>query len=196
MLRYLWKRLLLRNLTQTGSDRRIDNLYLMPDPWNLSSSTEQARYHASNRIIQERFPAIQSVLEIGSAEGLQTSHLLRIAPMVQCVEVSSRAADRARSLHPTIKIYTGDAKSFEAAQPGFRADLATAFEVLYYPTSPHEILGTMSRLATYGIASTYSKYADLIRPHMLSRFRATEDVLSHNGMSWVFWSWSNKKSED
>lgn len=195
MFRNIWKKIFLRNLTQTGRDRRIEGLYRLEDPWNLSSTPEQARYRESNSLISNRWPHLDSIIEIGSAEGLQSTYLREIATRIQCVEVSERAASRGRSRNPDVEVYVGNIAGYESENPHSKFDLATAFEVLYYPSHPDEILEPMSRIATHGIASVFSKYVGLVRPHIMKRFDATEQTFTNSGLQWTFWTWSSKQTE-
>ncbi len=191
MLRNFWKRLFLRDLTQTDRLSRINRLYSIRDPWNLESAPEQARYQQSNRIIENAFGKPDSILEIGSGEGTQTVQLLELTKNVQGIEVSPTAASRATSRVPTVPVHVGTAGSFRSQYPEKRFSLATAFEVLYYPRDPDEIILPMNQIADHCVASCYSKYVDRINPAIFRHCNPQTHEFESHGLHWIFWTWSN-----
>ncbi len=193
MFRQIWKRLFLRDLTQTDRQTRINALYALRDPWGLEREPEQARYTESNRIISTEFAETNTILEIGSGEGLQTLHLLKIASSIQGIEVSRRAADRSRCRIPSVPVHVGTAESYLQTHTGERFNLATAFEVLYYPSEPLVAINAMNRLAENCIASSFEKYVDRMRPIIRDTCEAKEHEFTSHGLTWIFWTWTNRQ---
>ena len=196
LIRKIWKRLLLRSLNQTDRRRQINQLFRIEDPWNLGSEKELARYNASNDLIESTCPRAVSLLEIGSAEGHQTSYLKQISESVQCVEISARAIDRARARNPGCTFHCGTAASFHEPKRNTSFDVGTAFEVLYYPKDPAEILVPLNRMATWCFASSYARYSSLIRPAVESFPHFSEQTFAFGEDRWSIWSWRSPDAED
>ena len=46
---------MLRGVRYSDNYRKIDSIYLLDDPWRMSSPGEQHRFAETNRVIAERF---------------------------------------------------------------------------------------------------------------------------------------------
>ena len=73
--RRLWMKYALRGVGGNDNHARLDLAYRMPDPWNMESPMERARFEATNAVIEQAFGRVGSVMEIGCGEGHQTQYL-------------------------------------------------------------------------------------------------------------------------
>jgi len=53
--RRLWMKYALRGVGGSDNHSRLDLAYNVEDPWNMDSALEQARFQATNRIVEENF---------------------------------------------------------------------------------------------------------------------------------------------
>lgn len=123
----------LRGVGGNDNHERLELAYRVEDPWNMDSAMERSRFEATNRVIEQAFGRVGSVLEIGCGEGHQTQHLARISDEQYGLDVSPAAIERAR-----LRLATGAFRrrrpvpSSRGASWRHRFDLVTACEVLYY----------------------------------------------------------------
>ena len=61
--RRLWMKYALRGVGGNDNHARLELAYRMPDPWNMESPMERARFEATNRVIEQAFGRVGSVLE-------------------------------------------------------------------------------------------------------------------------------------
>ena len=78
----------------------FDRLYLVRDPWSLNCESERFRFRETNKVIAENFGYLDSLLEIGCGEGLQSRELQQVSQSLYGIDVSGRAIRRARRRCP------------------------------------------------------------------------------------------------
>lgn len=140
-----------------GDYERVARLYRLPDPWRLGRPQEIERYRQTNEIISRFAPGGGALLEIGSGEGHQTEHLIRVAEDVVGIEISAEAVMRARNRVPSATFHQGCGEDLEQIVGGRRFAIATACEVLYYSPAALSILEQMKKVADCVVVTTYSK---------------------------------------
>lgn len=146
--------------------RRMDRLYLLEDPWQLTSPREHRRFALTNAMIVQIAPNCGSLLEIGSGEGEQTAHLLKVAGSVTGIEVSEAAVSRARSATPHAEYLVGCAEDAGHLLGTRRFDIATACEMLYYAPDAARVLDTLKGLAPRILVTAYEKRAQGLALHV------------------------------
>lgn len=148
-----------------GNYRRMNRAYLLEDPWKLSSAREGERFRLTNRLITQIVPGCNTLLEIGSGEGLQTAHLRAVARHVTGIEVSPVAAERAQATVPEADFLVGRAEDAAKLVGKRRFDLITACEILYYAPDVPQILATLQGLAPRILVTNYEKRARKLAAH-------------------------------
>lgn len=143
LARRLWLRVLVGPTRLSGDIRALDRIYLVEDPWRLGDET--ARYDWTSALLRREFGRPASLLEVGCGEGHHTRLLLADADAVTGLEVSPRAARRARRRCPSAEVLVGGLDAPELA--GRRFDVALACEVLYYMADPPAALARLEALA-------------------------------------------------
>jgi SAM-dependent methyltransferase len=130
-LRKIWMRIALRNVRYSNNVKSLDRFYMLKDPWVMSSIREQYRFEETNRLIQEKFGRVGSLLEIGCGEGHQSVHLQKVCDCLTGLDVSGRAIERARMRCPNGVFLVGNVFTKEV-NTLYKFDLVVACEVLYY----------------------------------------------------------------
>lgn len=154
--RRLWVRVALRGMSRDDLRDRLEFAYLVTDPWKLDSAKEHARFSATNEHITRVFgQGLDSILELGSGEGIQSRYLAKLCQKLTGVEVSSRAVERAKSAVPAASFLAGDLFVQPWATERHWFDVVVACEVLYYLPDVRATLAAMSRLARRGCLVTY-----------------------------------------
>jgi hypothetical protein len=146
VLRRQWLKYTLRNVSNNDNHAGLERIYRVPDPWNLDSPRERARFEATNAMISRNFGTVGNLLEIGSGEGLQSSYLRQVCRTLHGVEVSPTAVARARERLPDAHFVAGDLFQQDWLKQGRRFDLVVACEVLYYVADLDATLAEMNRL--------------------------------------------------
>lgn len=134
---------------------RWERLYSAENPWHFDRASEIHRFEETSRIIGETSGPLETILEIGSAEGDQTEWLLRLADKVRGVDISPTAIERAHRKfadNPNARFSVG--KLPEIGVDG-RFDLVTAFEIIYYVKDIPRALATMDRLGHRRMVSVH-----------------------------------------
>ncbi|MEJ2411178.1 MAG: SAM-dependent methyltransferase [Novosphingobium sp.] len=169
--------------------RRMDRIYLLEDPWNLTSPREKARFSLVNATISSVAPDCGMLLELGSGEGIQTAILLDVARQVTGLEVSSVAVERARASVPCAEFITGRAEDAASLLAGRRFDLITACEILYYAQDVEGILAGLRSLAPMILVINYERRAHLLAHHFMRSGWVRLDDLASHGMRWHCHLW-------
>jgi len=132
-----------------------ERIYSTENPWHLNHPGDVYRFEETNRIIRETGGPLETILEIGSAEGDQTEWLLNLAHKVRGVDISPTAIERARrrfANNPNASFSVG--KLPDIGVDG-RSDLVTAFEIIYYVKDIPRALDMMDRLGHRRMVSVH-----------------------------------------
>ena len=120
--RRLWMKYALRGVGGNDNHARLDLAYRMPDPWNMESPMERARFEATNAVIEQAFGRVGSVLEIGCGIGTPEARRgedhVRRHYATEGTPAATGPATRSPCLHPAAAAHleTRDGRS-----PGFTA---------------------------------------------------------------------------
>lgn len=163
-------------------------LHVMADPWDNARPAEQTRYRATNELLTKAFGHINSILEIGSGEGYQTAHLVKVAHEVVGLEYAAIAVGRASSRVPGARFVLGSANDLSRLH-GRTFDVVIAAEVLFYADNVPDALAQMERHATRGcVVSTIAKESPKVMPHVLRRPGVETTTFTAEGCTWdVAW---------
>lgn len=188
--RRLWMKYALRGVGGSDNHSRLDLAYNVEDPWNMDSALEQARFRATNRIIEDNFGRVGSLLEIGCGEGHQTQYLARLSDQQYGIDVSAHAIARARQRLPQAHFAATDL--FNLPWPDQRFDLITACEVLYYLSDPAATLQRMRQLGRSGLVTFFAPASGRIGPHLDAIPGLHKDWIYHGGTSWLVGWWRDE----
>jgi SAM-dependent methyltransferase len=182
-LKRLWMRFMLRGVRYSDNFRKIDTIYLVEDPWSMSSPAEQYRFAETNRLVAERFGQVGSLLEIGCGEGHQSLHLVQVCDHVIGLDISARAVERARSRCPQGEFLVGDifSKELDARGP---FDLVVASEVLYYITDTRAVLQRMRALGRNNLVTYFTGSMATLDPQVLSLPGVVSEIMEFERSRW------------
>lgn len=186
-----WMKYALRGVGGNDNFERLDLAYTVEDPWNMDSPTEQARFEATNRIIERTFGRVGSLLELGCGEGHQSAHLARLADRAYGVDVSAKAIERARQRLPATEFATGDIFQQPWGDESGRFDLVTACEVLYYLGDVDATLARMSSLGRACLVTIFAPAARRVGPSLDRIPGLHKDWIWHGGTVWLVGWWRN-----
>ena len=173
-----------------GNYRRMDRLYLVEDPWGLASRREAWRFELTNAAIARHVPDCDSLLEIGTGEGIQTLQFQKVARRVTGIEVSPLAAARARAVVPDVEILVGPAEDVTQLVGDQRFDLITACEMLYFVPEAAQLLEDLQALAPRVLVTAYEKRAKLLAHHFCGPGWARLDDIVSDGTHWRCYLWT------
>ena len=194
VLRRQWLKYTLRNVSNNDNHTGLERIYKMPDPWNLDSPRERARFEATNAMIARHFGDVGDLLEIGSGEGLQSSYLQKICKKLHGIEVSPTAVDRARERLPDAHFAAGDLFQQEWLKQGRRFDLVVACEVLYYVADLDATLAEMNRLGDACFVSFFTAEAYKLAATLDRINNVQKEWFHFDGTTWLFAWWRNGAS--
>ena len=189
--RRLWMKYALRGVGGSDNHSRLDLAYSLEDPWNMESQLEQARFEATNRIIEQAFGRVGSLLEIGCGEGHQTSYLARVSDQQFGIDVSAQAVERARLRLPSARFAAADLFQQPWGEQRHRFDLVTACEVLYYLSDPAATIERMRHLGRNGLVTFFAPACGRIGPHLDRIPGLHKDWIYHGGTSWLIGWWKD-----
>lgn len=190
--RRLWMKLALRGVSASDNYSRLDMAYAVPDPWNMDSALEQARFAATNRLIERVFGRVGSILEIGCGEGHQTQRLLELADRVRGIDVSEKAVERARERVPQGDFAAGDVFAEPLGDGASRYDLVLACEVLYYMRDPAATIARMRQLGRAGLVTVFAPAGGRIGPHLEAIPNLHKDWMCHGSTAWLAAWWRDE----
>lgn len=190
MLKRVWMKLVLHGECRDDDHSRFDVFYLLRDPWDLASPDEVGRYTETNRWIHEEFGHVESLLEIGCGEGLQSQYLEDICDRLVATDVSRRAVSRARNRCPNSEFLLGDVFSPEIEHHA-PFDLVVACEVLYYMQDIPVVLQRMKALGGRTLVTYFSKEMERLDPLVLAGRDARSGVIEFGERRWRIASWDN-----
>ena len=190
--RRLWMKYALRGVGGNDNHARLDLAYRMPDPWNMDSPLEQARFEATNRLVERVFGRVGSVLEIGCGEGHQTEYFARLSEQQYGIDVSAQAIERARLRLPGAHFAATDLSAQPWGNQRHRFDLVTACEVLYYLSDPAATLQQMRHLGRCGLVTIFAPACGRIGPHLENLPGLHKDWVFHGGTAWLVGWWRDE----
>ena len=186
-----WMKYALRGVGGNDNFERLDLAYAVEDQWNMDSPTEQARFEATNRIIEREFGRVGSLLELGCGEGHQSMHLSRLAECSYGLDVSPKAVERARLRLPQAHFAAADIFGQPWSDEVARFDLVTACEVLYYLGDVEATLARMSTIGRACLVTIFAPAARRVGPHLDRIPGLRKDWIWHGGTVWLVAWWHN-----
>lgn len=195
VFRRQWLKYSLRNVSNNDNHRGLDRIYMVPDPWNLDSPREHARFEATNAIIRRHFGEVGELLEIGSGEGLQSSYLSKICRKLHGVEVSATAVERARQRLPGAHFEAGDLLQQQWLKQRRRFDLVVACEVLYYVADLEATLAEMNRLGDACLVTFFTGEAYKLAARLERINGVQKEWFYYDGVTWLMVWWRNPASD-
>ena len=187
--RRLWMKYALRGVGGNDNHARLDLAYRMPDPWNMESPMERARFEATNAVIEQAFGRVGSVLEIGCGEGHQTQYLARLSDEQYGLDVSPAAIERARVRLPQAHFAAVDLFQQPWGEERHRFDLVTACEVLYYLSDPAATIARMRHLGRCGLVTFFAPACGRVGPHVEAIPGLQKTWIHHGGTAWLIGWW-------
>lgn len=189
--RRLWTKLAMRSGEYDGTDpARFDRLHLVEDPYKLGSSRELRRFELTNALIAKACPDIANILEVGSGEGMQTRYLAALCPHVIGIEVSARAAARARERMPDVEFLVGPGEDVLTLVGDRPVDLAVVCEILYLTPNAGQIIADLQRIADRIFVTNYYKRAPTVAQHLTGSGWQRLDNFTAEGMTWWCYVWN------
>ena len=162
---------------------RWQRLYTVENPWGFDRPFELFRFEQTNRIIREAIGPVETILEIGAAEGHQTKYLLDVARKVHGVDISATAVERAGRAfanNPNVSFSVGSLPDIRVNE---RFDLVTALEIIYYvkPKEMARALDTMERLSKKRLVSVHWPRVSVLETHLFPSRSVTKEILYWEG---------------
>lgn len=175
--------------------KKLDAYYLVEDPWNMNSLSEQFRFEETNRLILENFGRVKSLLEIGCGEGHQSLYLQQVCEHLTGLDVSSRAVFRAQKKCPKSKFLVGDIfnQKLKDIAP---FDLAVACEVLYYMREVPTALKRIWELSKNRLITYYAGAMQELDPKILSLPDTITNRIVFKGSCWRVAIWKQARQKD
>lgn len=131
------------------------------DPWNFKTSPyEQDRFGWLLETIRD-YPH-NSILEVGCAEGLFTSHLQTIAKTVVAIDVSATAISRAQQYCRQVTFVHQNLHDFTSEE---EFDLVVCCETIYYMKDVQSAIEKLSGLARYCLVSYLTRESKRLDPY-------------------------------
>lgn len=189
--RRLWMKYALRGVGGNDNHHGLDLAYRMEDPWNMDSPMERARFEGTNRVIEQAFGRVGSVLEIGCGEGHQTEYLARLSDRQYGIDVSPQAIERAKARLPQARFAATELSAQPWGDLQHRFDLVTACEVLYYLSDPAEELRRMRYLGRNGLVTLFAPACGRVGPHLEKLPGLHRDWIFHGSTAWLVAWWRN-----
>lgn len=185
-----WRRYAMRNIGGNDNHQGLDRLYVLPDPWGMSSQREQSRFQQTNAVIDSVIGPIDRLLEIGCGEGHQSEYLARLCLRLDGLDVSERAVTRARLRAPQCRFHIGDiSKPLPWAVEGERYDLVVACEVLYYVRDIPGTIAGMSRLGRSCFVTFFCPAARRVAIHLEAIPQLRRGWIYHDPYAWLWAFW-------
>ncbi len=189
LCKMVWKGVLRERAARASKDRGFEELYSENDPWQMESDREQFRFQETNRIIEQAFGKIGTLLEVGCGEGYQTEHLSRLCERLYGFDVSKTAVGRALRRCPEARLQVADMFSYRPEIEKF--DLIVACEVLYYMKDVPAALARMRQLGSNCVVTYFQS-----GPYLLDSFLRDIDnlrscVITAGDTSWTVVWWNN-----
>jgi SAM-dependent methyltransferase len=187
-LRKQWARLTLHDVHFADKHDRLDALYRIRDPWDMETDPQRFRFRETNRLIEEHFGRVGTLLEVGCGEGHQSEHLINVCDELVGVDISGRAISRARNRVPQATFVVGDTFTSDLFR-GRRFDLVVGCEVLYYVKDVPAALDCFRQLARSCLLTYYARPAKTLDPYVLSIPGIESDTIRYEDSTWTVAWW-------
>lgn len=189
--RRAWMKYAMRGVGGADNYERLELAYRLGDPWNMDSGVEQARFAATNALVERAFGRVGSLLEVGCGEGHQTLALRELADEVHGIDVSPTAIERARERVPGAHFAAADIDHQPWGDEAGRFDLVVACEVLYYIRDIPATLARMSHLGQACMVTFFAPAVGRVGPHLEDIPGLQKDWIHHEGVTWLACWWRN-----
>jgi len=189
----IWMRFVLRGVAYRDNHKKLNAIYLVPNPWRLDSPGEQYRFAETNRLISENFGRVGSLLEIGCGEGHQSLCLLHVCDRLIGLDVSIRAVERARKMCPSGQFSVGDIFS-KVSDTKAPFDLVVGCEVLYYMSDVSASLRRMQVLGRNCLVSYWAGAMRYLDPQVLSLPGVVSEIIRFQNTRWRVAWWPGLQS--
>jgi ubiquinone/menaquinone biosynthesis C-methylase UbiE len=194
--RVLFKRVWLKYFVQhskldfTDDSQRCDFAYTVADPWSLSSPLERHRFQKTSDAINRVIGNVNTVLEIGSAEGYHTQWLLEQCGSVDGIECSARAIARAKKRCPRARFFQA---WFPELPEGLRPcyDLVIAAESIYYCSDIEAGLNVLNNLGRYCLVTFHEGHNNQLKPIFDRIPGAIYECIEHSVCNWNLYLWES-----
>lgn len=116
-------------------------LYLLDDPWSLSSVPEAVRFSYGVDYLLKNFESPSLIIDFGCGVGYYSKLLSQHSTSYIGLDISHSAIERARRNNPDLDFLQID-NVFELHRsiPSHSGNVVTLFEVLYYVPDPQKFL--------------------------------------------------------
>jgi protein-L-isoaspartate O-methyltransferase len=192
LLRRTWMKYTMRGVRQADAHGRLDLAYALEDPWRMETARERFRFEKTNEIIREHLGGhFERILEVGSGEGHQTEHLVKLGGKVTGIEVSPTAVNRARGrlASADVELIAGELGKQPWASERARFDLVTACEVVYYMKDIPGFLRTMDELGGACVVTYFAPAARICEAHVMAMPGAQKTTFAFEDTEWVAVWW-------
>ena len=190
LVRRTWMKYALSGVGQNDAHDRLERAYRLRDPWKLDSAPEHFRFAETNRILARELGDIESLLEIGCGEGLQSVALSRTCARLTGVDVSPTAVARARARLPSCSFSAGDLFSQPWSDVEDAFDVVVGCEVLYYLSDVPRTLDRMERLARRACLVSYFAPAERkVGAPVSARRGVRRETIRFGEVEWVVAWW-------
>jgi trans-aconitate methyltransferase len=191
-LRRYWVRMALRRVHYADRADKLNRLYCVENPWRMDSAREQARFAWTNELIAKHLSSLDTILEIGCAEGHQSQYLSRVCRQLYGVDVSRRAVRRAKRRCPSGKFAVADPLGVWPAQMPAKVDLVAACEVIYYVKDIPAFLTRLSDLGRACLVTYYGGEAPALDPYFAAMDDCRRERFAFENIEWNAVWWSNR----
>ena len=192
-IKRIFKRLVSKNVDFSDSHHRFEMLYLVSDPYALTSDAEGERFTQTNRFIANHAPQTESLFEFGCGEGHQTLEFLKIAKRVVGNDISPSAVKRARRRCPQATFVAGNVLTMDFSGFGVFS-VSTACEVLYYLGDPDAHLDLLESVSRNVVVSYFNKpkYSEKLDPIVARRNPFATEIVKAGPVEWKIAIWRGK----
>ena len=187
-LRKQWARVTLHDVHFADKHDRLDALYRIRDPWEMETEPQRFRFRETNRLIEEHFGRVGTLLEVGCGEGHQSEHLIKVCDELVGADISGRAISRARHRVPQATFVVGDIFTSDMLA-GRRFDLVVGCEVLYYVKDVPAALDCFRQLGRSCLLTYYARPAKTLDPYVLSIPGIKWDTIRYEDSTWTVAWW-------
>lgn len=189
-----WMQHNLREISDNDNHAGLERLYKVTDPWSLDSPLEHARFVATNNAIEANFGKVDTLLEIGCSEGVQSTYLRRLCNTLHGIEVSATALERAKLRIPDAHLSVGDLTQQRYLEDGQHFDLVVACEVLYYVKDVRGTIDLMNHVGDACFVTFFAPEARKLTAVVEEMPQVTKSWFVHEGVTWLMAWWRNRPS--